>query len=57
MDASYECGDRIPFRGRDVAKIDRFKQGDIALLSVLPSLQAQWLTQMDWVCAFSAPVW
>jgi hypothetical protein len=40
MDAGYECRDRIPFRGRDVTKIDRFKQGEIALLSVLPRLQA-----------------
>src|SRR6266516_2482162 len=40
MNAGYECCDRMPFRGRDVAKIDRFKQGDIALLSILSRLQA-----------------
>src|SRR5436190_14135845 len=36
MNASDKCRDRIPFRARDVTKIGRFKQRDIALLSILP---------------------
>src|SRR5947208_2689699 len=39
MDARHECRDRIPYRSRDVAKIGGLKQGEIALLGVLPRLQ------------------
>ncbi len=40
MDASHESRNSISFRDRDIANIGGLEQGKIALLSILPRLQA-----------------